>query len=197
MHAYLNWTKQRIDEMDATLTSLEAKASQVKADSKAKAEKMIADLKERRLEFQDNAKAQAQLGEAALLASKAQLESQWHGFEAQVQTYIETVGKQVQQQQETFWDVATAQMKSWHEAVDKLHKEAAKIAAARRADLDAALKQMKADAAEAEARLQKLKQAGGESWSALSAALTESRKAFDRANQKAWAAFKRAAPPKY
>jgi hypothetical protein len=55
---------------------------------------------------------------------------------------------------------------------------------------------MKADAAEAETRLQKLKQAGSESWSALSAALAESRKAFDRANQKAWDALKRAAPQK-
>ena len=55
---------------------------------------------------------------------------------------------------------------------------------------------MKADAAEAETRLQKLKQAGSESWSALSAALTESRKAFDRANQEAWDALKRAASQK-
>ena len=52
---------------------------------------------------------------------------------------------------------------------------------------------MKADAAEAEARLQKLKQAGGETWSALSAALAESRKAFDHANQKAGDALKGAA----
>jgi hypothetical protein len=27
MHIYLNWTKERIDEMDAALASLEAKAS--------------------------------------------------------------------------------------------------------------------------------------------------------------------------
>jgi hypothetical protein len=70
------------------------------------------------------------------------------------------------------------------------------VAAARRADVDAAVKQMKSDAAQAEARLQKLKQAGSESWSALSAALAESRKAFDRANQEAWDALKRAAPSK-
>ena len=196
MHVYLNWSKQRIDEMDAALASLEAKVSQLKADSKAKADHLLADLKERQHEFQAKAKAQAQAGEATLHASKAQLESQWHGFETQLKTYIETVGKQVQQQQATFRDVATAQMKAWHEAMDKLHNETAKIAAAKRADVDAAVKQMKADAAEAEARLQKLKQAGSESWSALSAALTESRQAFDRANQKAWDALKRAAPSK-
>ena len=85
--------------------------------------------------------------------------------------------------------------KAWREAADKFHDGATKLAAERRADIDAAVKQMKADASEAEARLQKLKQAGSESWTALSAALAESRKAFDRANQAAWDAFKRAAPP--
>ena len=122
-------------------------------------------------------------------ASKAHLESQWHGFEAQVKTYFDTVGKQIEQQQATFRDVAAAHAKAWQEAADKLHTEATKVAAARRADVDAAVKQMKADAAEAEARLQKLKQAGSESWAAMSAALAESRKAFDRANQKAWDAL--------
>ena len=46
MHFYLNWTKERIDEMDAALASLEAKASQVQADSKAKADQLIARFEE-------------------------------------------------------------------------------------------------------------------------------------------------------
>ena len=125
--------------------------------------------------------------------TKAQLESQWNGFEGQVKAYIETVGKQVQQQQATFQDVAAVQVKAWREAADKLQAEAAKVSSARRADIDAAVKQMKADASEAEARLQKLKQAGSESWTALGGALAESRKAFDRANQAAWDALKHAA----
>jgi hypothetical protein len=57
-------------------------------------------------------------------------------------------------------------------------------------------KQMKADASEAEARSQKLKGAGRETWMALTAAVAESRKALDRANQASWDALKRAAPPK-
>jgi hypothetical protein len=192
IHAYLNWTKQRIDEMDATLASFEAKTDQLKAETKAKAEQIIADLKKRRDEFQAKAKVQAQAGVVALQANMAQLEAQWRDFEAEVKTYFDTVGKQVEQQQATFKEVAAAQAKSWREAADKLHSEAAKVAAARRADVDAAVKQMKADAAEAEVRLQKLKQAGGESWAAISSALAESRKAFDQANQKAWDALKRA-----
>jgi hypothetical protein len=164
----------------------------MKTDVKAKAEQLIADLKKRRDEFQAEAKAQAETGEAAFQATRTQLESQWKSFEAQVKTYFETVGKQIEQQQSTFRDVGAAQVKAWREAADKLHDAAAKLAAEKRADVDGAVKQMQAEAAEAEARLQKLKGAGSESWTALSAALAESRNAFDRANQKAWDALKRA-----
>jgi hypothetical protein len=195
MHFYLNWAKQRIDEMDATLASFEAKAGQMQADSKVKADQLIAELGKRRDEFQARVQEEAKAGEAAWERTKPQLESRWNDFEAQVKTYIDSLGKQVQQQQATFQDVAAAQMKAWRETSDALRDAAAKVATARRADVDAAIEQMKADRSEAEARLQKLKQAGSESWAAFGAALTESRKAFDRANQAAWDALKGAAPP--
>jgi hypothetical protein len=196
MHFYLNWAKERIDEMDAALASLESKASQVRADSKVKANQLIADLQKRRDEFQEAVKKHAEASEAAWERTKAQLESQRNDFEAQVKTYIDTIGKQIEQPQATFRDVAAAQVKAWREAADTIQDTATKFATERRANIDAAVNQMKADASEAEARLQKLTQAGSESWPALSAALAESRKAFDRANQAAWDAFKRAAPPK-
>ena len=98
MHAYLNWTKQRLDEMDATLASLEVKASAVKAESKVKADQLIAEMKKQRDEFQAKAKVQAQAGEAALQASKAQLETQWRGFETQLAAYFDAIGKHAEQQ---------------------------------------------------------------------------------------------------
>jgi hypothetical protein len=190
VHLYLNWAKERIDEMDAALASLEIKAGQAKVDYKAKADEIVADLKSRRDEFQALLKNQAQAGEAAWTRTKADLERQWNGFEAQVKTYFEGAGKQIEQQQATFKDIAAAQEKAWHAAADKFREAAGNIATARRADFDGALTQMKIDASEAQARLEKLKQAGTESWSVLSAALAESRKAFDQANQAAWDALK-------
>jgi hypothetical protein len=193
MHFYFNWAKERIDEMDAAVASLEAKSTQVRADSKAKAEQSIADLKKRRGEFEALAKEQAEAGEAAWQRAQAQLETRWNDFEAQLKGYVETVGEQIEQQQATFREVAAAQAKAWREAADGLRDEGARMAAEKRADIDAAVKQMEADAAEADARLRKLKQAGSESWSAFSAALADSRKAFDRANQAAWNTLKGAA----
>jgi len=190
LHVYLNWAKERIDEMDAALASFEAKASQANADLKPKVDQLIVDLKKRRDEFQASLKSQAEAGETAWTRAKADMETQWNGFESQVKTYFETVSKQIEQQQATFKDIAAAQAKAWREATDKLHDAGSKVAAARRADVEAALKQMKSDASEADARLQKIRQAGSESWSELSAALAESRKAFDRANQAAWDALR-------
>ena len=143
MHFFLTWAKERIDEMDAALASLEIKANQATADSKVKGEQLIVDLKKRREEFQGALKTQAEAGEAAWARAKADLEPQWNGFEAQVKTYFESAGKQIDQQQATFKELAAAQAKAWREAADKFHDAASKVAAARRADMDAALKQMK------------------------------------------------------
>jgi len=196
LHPYLEWTKQRINEMDAALASLETKAGKMSADSKTKAEQLLTELNKRREEFQAKSKASAQAGEAALRAAQAQLETQWEGFEGQLKAYLETTGKQVEQHQATFRAVADAQTKAWRQASDKLQAEAMKVAVARRADIDVAIKQVKARGAEAEVQFQKLKQAGEESWSALSKALGQSREMFGRATRDAWEAVSRANGPK-
>jgi hypothetical protein len=196
MHAYLDWTKQRMDEMDAVLASLESKASQMQADTKVKAEPVIADLKKRRDAFRAQAKTQAEASVGALKEATAKLETQWNGFEAQVKTYFETVGKQVGQQQVTFREAAEAQAKAWGEAMDRFRGEAANVAEAKRSDIDAAMNQLKGHAKQANAALERVKQAGNESWTTLSAALAESRKNFDRATQDAWQAFRQSTAQK-
>jgi hypothetical protein len=94
----------------------------------------------------------------------------------------------------TFKVQAAAQVKAWHEAADKFQVAAKEFAAERRAEVDTTVKRMNADAAAAEEKLQKkLHEAGTQSWSALTAALAETRAAFDRANHAVQEAFKRAA----
>ena len=60
-----------------------------------------------------------------------------------------------------------------------------------RGEIDAALIRMKADAVAAEAKLEKLNEAGTQSWSVLTDALKETRTTFDRANQALREQFKR------
>ena len=193
IHFFTNWAKERLDEMDAAVTSLEDKLAEVQSDARDKADKVLADLRTKRDDFQNTIRKQSESNEAAWLLAKAKLELDWKVFEAELKKYVESFGKKAEHQQATFKVQADAQLKAWREAADKLGIDAKNFAAERRDEIDAVVKRINADAAEAERKLQKLNQAGTQSWSALMAALAETRAAFDRANQAALDAFKRAA----
>lgn len=190
IHFFLSWAKERLDEMDAILASLESKAGEVQADSRVKANQLIASLQNQRDAFRGTVEKQAEAGEAVWARTKAKLEADWVGFENEVTKYIETFGRQIGQQQATFQRLVAAQLKAWREMADKVHVAAGEFTAEHRREIDASVTRMKADAAAAEEMLQKLTRAGTESWTALNAVLAETRAAFDRANQTARDAFK-------
>lgn len=193
IHFYVNWAKERLDEMDATLTSLESKVAEVQADASDRADKVLAAMRKKRDEFSSIVKQQAESNEAAWIKAQAQLDSEWSSFETEARKYVESFVKQVEQQQATFKLQATAQLNAWREAADKLGAAANEFATERRGEIDAALKRMKADAVAAEAKLMKLNEAGTQSWSVLTDALKETRATFDRANQALREQFKRVA----
>ncbi|NPU14269.1 hypothetical protein HL667_22490 [Bradyrhizobium sp. 83012] len=194
MSVYLNWARERLHEMDAALASLDVKAAEAEAASKVKAQEIIADLKKRRSDLEALLKTQAEAGEAALAGAKIELDQHWAGFETQMKSFFDTAGKQAEQQQATFKDIAAAQAKAWRESADRFREAATKVTTAGTTDLDAVLTQLKSDAAQAGAHLETLKQTGSQSWSVFSAALSESRKAFDAANQAAWNALRGSGP---
>ncbi len=73
-HYYVNWAKERLDEMDAALTSLEGKVGIVQADARDKANKALADLRKKRDDFRDTVKKQSETNEAAWTSAKTNLE---------------------------------------------------------------------------------------------------------------------------
>lgn len=152
LHAYLNWAKERIDEMDAALASFEAKAGEAKADLKPKVDQLIVDLKKRRDEFHAALKTQAEVGEAAWARVEADMEAQWG-----------TVSKLRSKPTSTPSASRSSSSRSRSRTSRPLKRRLGarrptscttllqKIAAGRRADVEAALKQMKSDASEADA----------------------------------------------
>ena len=191
-HFFLSWAKERIDEMDATLVSLESRSAQMQAETRVKADQFIAEMKKKRNEFESTVKKQAEVGEGAWDGAKVRLETEWKGFQAETAKYLETFGKGIEQQQAVFQSQVAAQLNAWRETADKLNTAGKEFAIERRREIDATVSRMKADAVTAEKKLQDVARAGTESWSALNAALAETRTTFDRANQAAREAFKRA-----
>src|SRR6202790_1755329 len=123
IHFFSNWAKERLDEMDATVTSLEGKAAEVQADVRDKAKKVLADLRKQRDDFRDTMKKQSEANEVAWIQTKAKLEADWRLFEAEVKKYVESFGKQIEHQQATFKLQVDAQLKAWREASDKLGRD--------------------------------------------------------------------------
>lgn len=189
LHAQFNWAKVRLDEMDAALAAWEGKTAELQGDARLKAENSLAEMRAKRDAFGDTAKKAAEMTEAEWNRAKAAREKDWHAFEAGAQKYLEQTGAQAEQLKAAFQARADAQRRVWQEAIKKLQDDAAKTTADQKTKADAAVKQMKADRDAAEAKLEKLKGAGKESWSAFEEGLAEARAAFDRANQTAHEAF--------
>jgi hypothetical protein len=59
IHFFANWAKERLDKMDATLTSLEGKVAEVQADARDKANKVLTELRKNRDAFRDAIKKYA------------------------------------------------------------------------------------------------------------------------------------------
>jgi ElaB/YqjD/DUF883 family membrane-anchored ribosome-binding protein len=191
---HFDWIKVRLDEMDATLAQWESKAAELQGDVRAKAESALTEMRARRDAFRETLKKEAEMSEAEWNRAKAAREADWKAFEASARKYIDETGAQIEQQEAAFRARADAQRKAWQEAIDKLDDAAAKRAAEAKGKAESAVKQMKADAEAAEAKLDKLRSGGAESWSAFEKALAETRAAFDRANQTAHDAFGKSGP---
>ena len=193
MHVYFNWAKERIDEMEAALASLESKANEMQGGASAKAEQLRTDLRKQCDEFRHILKKQDKANDASWSKAKQQLEGRWNAFETEVRKYVESFGDQAKQQQATFKLQADAQVKAWREAAEVFRSTGKEFETKRRAEIEASAKRMEADAAAAQEKLRKLNEAGAQSWSVLMAALKETRATFDRANQAAQDAFRKAA----
>lgn len=189
---FFDWAKARIDEMDATLKSLESKSGEMQAETRAKADQFIAALQKKRDAFDSSVKKQVEVGEAALDGAKERLETEWKAFQTETGTYLEKFGTGIEEQQAVFQSQVTAQLHAWRETADKLNAAGQAFAVDRRREIDETVARMKTDAAAAEKKLADLATVGTESWNALNAALAETRATFDRAHKAARGAFDRA-----
>jgi uncharacterized phage infection (PIP) family protein YhgE len=188
IHFYLNWAKERIDELDAMLTSMESKARSADAASRAKVAQVVSDMQDKRNEFSEFVTKQSAAGAGALTQARAQLDAQWRSCETEWTKLIESLGQEADQKA-TFQGLAEAQLAGWRNLLDGMQKAMSTATTERRSEAEAALNKIKEDAASSDATLKKMTAAGVESWRAFNTALAESRAAFDRANEAAQKAF--------
>ena len=191
-HPFTDWAKSRLDEMDATLAVFEARAADVQADTREKADAAIADMKKHRDVFKAEVEANRAHGATELAAANARLQAEGQSFEGAVDTYWNTVTAQTKDHAAVFKARVEAQQKAWQEAATRMKANAAEFGASRKVEFDSSVSKADHMAREAGEKLNAVNAAGKASWSALRSALAESRTALDAAYSKAVEAFKHA-----
>jgi hypothetical protein len=192
-HPFLNWAKERLNEIDATLISIESRAGSLQADTKKHAENALSEIRAQREVFKEAIQKQKADSEEGWTRARSGLEANWTSFEAYVQKYLNETRQDAKQLQATFEARAEAQQKAWQETFDALLGKASTFASAKKQDADAALAHLKTEADAVKSKLETHRKAGEQSWLALKTALEESRAAFDQASRKALESFKKVA----
>lgn len=192
IHAYTQWAKSRLDEMDAAVSSLESSIKDLQSQARANAEAALADMKAKRDAFSAQIDASRASGESAWADISTQMQANWNAFEETAKNYMDSATEFAEQNRAAFLARADAQMKAWQDTVEKIQGAAMDFGGERKADVDSAVEKLKTEADSAKARLDSLGQAGTQSWGAMMKALSDSREAFEKANAAAFEAFKRA-----
>jgi hypothetical protein len=175
---FVEWAKARLDEMAAIAKMLDSRLDSLDANVRAQAEQTIAHVKQWIAEGQAQIK---DVQEASIAEAKARIEATWSKFQSESGRWAELA----KDQQATFQASAQAQAQAWQNVVNSYMQRAAELHAWNKAQAEAHVEQLKAEAQKAQADLQAkaddLIKAGQASWADLSGALDESRNAFSRA----------------
>lgn len=189
-HAYTEWAKSRLDEMDATVFVLEDKVENMENDASKKAETALDEMRSWRNSFKTRIDENLQNSEKAWADIKTHLDNDWDQFESSVQERLGAGKDDVEQYRAAFKARAEAQIKGWQTAITELKNEAIKFQIDSSVEVEKAIAKMKAKATDVEVKLDRLKKAESQTVTALNSALSETRKAFEKANKKAHKAFK-------
>ncbi len=120
-------------------------------------------------------------GETSIAEAKTDIEAMWGNFQRESDKWVELA----KDQQATFEARAQVQAQAWQNVVNTYMQRAAEVHAQNKAQAEAQVEQLKADAQKAQAdlntKVDNLSKASQASWVDMSQALDESRNSFARA----------------
>lgn len=192
-HLNLNWARERLEEIKATLESLENRAEKLPAMARSHATRTLADIRKARENFDKYLRENGTMAETGSSQSRDVLQKQWVLFEASAKAFLESSDVQAKDRESAFRARAEAQRRAWKEVIAKLHESAKTLSVGSRTEIETAAKHMKVDADAAKTKLEKIRKAGSDSWVTMETALGETRAAFDNANRAAHEFLTRAA----
>lgn len=182
-HAQLEWTKQKLDEIDAALGSIEASVGKTQNKVSLEADQALDRLKSERDRLQKGfeslrADVEARRGVADEVYDF--LQASWIDVEIAFQDFLTTISSQTDVVKATIAAQAEAQRQSWLKSIDAVRASASDVVDRARGEVDAAIAQLDDAGKKVEAKLGQASAAGDVSWQALKVGIEETKQAHLR-----------------
>ncbi|WP_420131648.1 hypothetical protein [Rhodopseudomonas sp.] len=182
--AYLEWTKQKLDESAATIAKIEEAAAKLGDASSAKAQEALAQLRTARDTFQTQVSAlQAELGTSKQVtdAALSAVSAQWTEVELAFQKFLGTAGDQAGIVKDALAARAEAQRQAFLSSLETIQTSAASALEQGRKEMESSLRRWTEETEKTLGpKLTQLSAAGDETWNALKAGLDETAAAYEK-----------------
>lgn len=137
----VEWSQNRLAELDATIALLEEKAAGLQLDAAAKAEETLKALRARRDAYQaqvEDASANAESWtDAQIEQARRSLDESWTGFLADRDAYLDAAKVDLETRRDILEAELEARQNAWRQSLDELRAEAAGLAEDQRAAINA------------------------------------------------------------
>lgn len=190
--AYLEWTKQKLDESAAVVAKLEEAAAKLTDTATDQAQAALVQLKAARDAFKDKAdalNADLAASKQVTAAALSAIAAQWTEVELAFQKFLTTSGDQADVVKDAITARADAQRQAFLSSMRSIHTSAAAAVEQGRSEIEATLRRWTEETEKTLGpKLTQLSAAGDETWNALKAGLDETAAVYE----KTWARISQA-----
>jgi hypothetical protein len=178
----IEWSQDRLAELDATIAVLEQHAAKLQGDARARAEAALKELRDKRDAYRaqaDDAVANAKTWtDAQVVEARKSLDQRWAAFQTARDEYLEAAKADLATRRAVLEAELEARQKAWQKSIDELRAEAGKLAAEQKAAIDARIAALRAQVDEAKARIGRIQDASGEAWETAKKSYADAQQLF-------------------
>lgn len=191
-HESVAWAKLRLDDLDTIISEVEKSSTTLKESARKGADRALARLQEAQVNLQKYYDDLRRGGGAVKRSTEEvqnAIEAEWVDVESALQSFLSAAGDQADTVRGVVSARAQAQRQSWEAFLTTLRKQATEIVDRARGESDAAIKRLSDETEKFQSRIGEAKDAGDESWSAVTSGLAEAKAVHDRTIRKIKEAF--------
>ncbi len=187
VHELITWSKQRLNELDTTITVVEKHTETLKDNARLEADRAVARLQQARAklrEYTDNLHTEVDVTKQRASEIKAAIETEWVEAESAFYAFLSAVRDQADSVQDIIRTRARAQRQSWEVSMKNFRSQTTTAVEKARSELDTAMQHLSNEADKFQSRISEVKDAGDESWKAVKEGLSAAKDIHDRTIQK-------------